>query len=426
MQGMLLNLRLQSAVLALACALPAAAQDSFYLRNGDRVVFYGDSITDQRLYTTFVETFVVTRFPERNISFVHSGWGGDRVGGGGGGPIDVRLQRDVLAYKPTVVTIMLGMNDGGFRAHDASLFEKYSAGFTHIVQQLRKELPEIRITAIRPSPFDEVTRGAIKGGGYNPVLVRYGDFVQLLAGKEKFDVADFNAPVVRMLEKAKAENSALAQKIIPDRVHPAASGHLIMASALLRAWNAPSLVSAVEIDAAAKTVTHATYADVSDFKAAEDLSWTQLDSALPMPMDLKDEATSLALRATDFVAALNRQQLKITGLAEGQWTLRIDGQEVANFSQRHWAEGVNLAMLPTPMAKQAAWVHALTLKHNDIHYARWRSVQTPLEQDKLETTAAAMQALDALEAEIVARQRATAKPVPHQFDIVRAGVSRSK
>ena len=49
-------------------ALPFAplflrASDGFYLRENDRVVFYGDSITDQRLYTTFTETFVVTRFP---------------------------------------------------------------------------------------------------------------------------------------------------------------------------------------------------------------------------------------------------------------------------------------------------------------------------------------------------------------------------
>ena len=35
----------------------------FYLKHGDRVVFYGDSITDQRLYTTIAETYVVTRYP---------------------------------------------------------------------------------------------------------------------------------------------------------------------------------------------------------------------------------------------------------------------------------------------------------------------------------------------------------------------------
>src|SRR6516162_6961650 len=101
------------AVLIALCALSltdAVAQEAFYLKNGDRVVFYGDSITDQRLYTTFVESYVVTRFPKLNVTFIHSGWGGDRVTGGGGGKIDLRLNRDVISYKPTVVTVMLGMN----------------------------------------------------------------------------------------------------------------------------------------------------------------------------------------------------------------------------------------------------------------------------------------------------------------------------
>src|SRR5438105_13569926 len=82
----------------------ANAQKPFYLKNNDRVVFYGDSITDQRLYTTFVETYAVTRFPNRKFTFIHSGWGGDRVTGGGGGDINTRLDRDVFTYKPTVIT----------------------------------------------------------------------------------------------------------------------------------------------------------------------------------------------------------------------------------------------------------------------------------------------------------------------------------
>jgi len=66
-------------VFALACVLAGSgpAQNGFYLHDGDRVLFYGDSITDQRLYTTFVETYAVTRFPGEHFTFVHSGWGSD-------------------------------------------------------------------------------------------------------------------------------------------------------------------------------------------------------------------------------------------------------------------------------------------------------------------------------------------------------------
>src|SRR5438128_3922088 len=95
--------------LCLAASVFAADKNDFYLRDGDRVVFYGDSITDQRQYTVYTELFAVTRFPTLDVNFTHSGWGGDRVSGGGGGPIDVRLKRDVFAYKPTVMTVMLGM-----------------------------------------------------------------------------------------------------------------------------------------------------------------------------------------------------------------------------------------------------------------------------------------------------------------------------
>src|SRR6266498_1860597 len=180
-------------------ALQTRAED-FALKDGDRVVFYGDSITDQRLYTTFAETYVVTRFPKLNVNFVHSGWGGDRVTGGGGGPIDLRLRRDVVAYKPTVMTIMLGMNDGSYRAFDEKIFDTYATGYQHIIDSVKEALPGSRITVIQPSPFDDVTQPPRFEGGYNAVLLRYSQFVKELAAREKLSVADLNSPVVAALE----------------------------------------------------------------------------------------------------------------------------------------------------------------------------------------------------------------------------------
>lgn len=398
-------------------ALGAYAQGDFFLKDGDRVVFYGDSITDQRLYTTFAETFVVTRFPERKIDFVHSGWGGDRVTGGGGGPIDVRLQRDVIAYRPTVVTIMLGMNDGRYRAFDEEIFRTYSNGYEKMVQVIQTAVPNARLTLIQPSPFDDVTREPTFSGGYNAVLVRYGQYLKELAQRSHTGLADLNTAVVAALEKAKATDAPTAQKIVPDRVHPGPSGHLLMAAELLKAWNAPAVVTAVEIDAAGKRVVRADNTAVEDLRSAGGLSWRQTDHALPMPVNLKDPVIELAVRSSDFVEALDRQPLKVTGLKGQRYALKIDGEEAGTFSGSELAGGVNLATLPTPMARQAAMVHALTLKHNNVHFMRWRQVQLPLEDDAVPQKFTVMGALDALELELINQQRAAAQPKPHRYEL---------
>ena len=407
--------------LALAAALLAAgvapAQPAFGLHEGDRVVFFGDSITDQRLYTTFTETYVVTRFPKMNLTMVHSGWGGDRVTGGGGGPVDVRLWRDVLPFNPTVVTIMLGMNDGSYKAFDQPTYDKFTTGFKYIVDTLKKQDPGVRITAIQPSPYDDVTRAPLFEGGYNAVLLRFSDFLKQLATDQKLGLADLNTSVVAALRKANAADPTNAAKLIPDRVHPGAAGHLLMAEALLKAWNAPALVSEVELDAKRKEAVVQRHAHITDV-AASGLAWTQLDDALPMPLDMRDPLVALAIHSSDFVEALNQQPLKVRGLAAGRYTLRIDGEAVGTFPAERLAQGINLAELPTPMARQAAEVHALTLRHNNIHATRWRQVQVPMEKDQTPHLARALEALDELEADVIREQRAAAMPKARRFELV--------
>jgi lysophospholipase L1-like esterase len=408
-------------VLLATTVLLRAQSKPFYIKEGDRVVFYGDSITDQRLYTTFTETYIVTRFPKMNVSFIHSGWGGDRVTGGGGGDIDQRLERDVFAYQPTVMTIMLGMNDGSYRVFDQEIFDKYTSGYEHIIDSVKQTLPGIRLTLIQPSPFDDVTQPPRFEGGYNKVLVRYGDYVKELADREVCRVADLNTGVVAALEKAKSIDPELAKKIIPDRVHPGPAGHLLMAGELLKAWNAPKLVTTVEIDAANRRIASTQGTKVSDLNADSAISWTQTDQALPMPVDLSDNVVALAMKSSDFMQALDQQLLKVTGLTSAGYKLAIDGSPVGDFTKEQLAEGVNLAAFSTPMLKQALDVHKLTLEHNNIHFARWRQVQVPLARYKSDRTQNAtkelLAALDEEEAGVVQKQRAAAQPVEHRYEL---------
>jgi lysophospholipase L1-like esterase len=408
------------------CAASAASIDAFYLHAGDTVVFYGDSITDQRLYTMLTEFYTVTRYPQRNIRFVHSGWGGDRVSGGGGGPIDVRLQRDVLAYHPTVMTIMLGMNDGRYVNHKPEDDEVYYAGFRHLVETVRQAEPNVRITAIEPSPFDDVTRPiTLQPNGYNAVLQKYGEWIQHFAGDAHLDVADLNQPVVAMLRKANAEDAATAQKILPDRVHPALAGHLVMAEQLLKAWKARPIVSQVTIDASAdKVVAETDFAKVTDLGLAP-LSWTETDEALPLPFaawlaDDKDHSIALAIKNSDITEALNQQPLRVAGLAAGRYQLKIDGGVVGTWSSNELAAGVNLATLDTPMSRQAVEVRDLTIRRIDVHQQRWRAFQVPLDKLNLENLDRSLKDLDALDAELATRQRSAAQPRPHSYQLVPA------
>jgi lysophospholipase L1-like esterase len=389
----------------------------FYLHPNDVVVFYGDSITDQRLYTTYVETFIVTRYPKLPVRFVHSGWGGDRVTGGGGGPIDNRLERDVLVYKPTVMTVMLGMNDGRYKSFDDETFRVFSDGYEHIVKRMRGAIPNLRITLIDPSPYDDVTRPPLFPGGYNAVLLKYGEYLRTLAERNQLDFADLNTRLTKALTRANVTDPANAQKIVPDRVHPNRSGHLLMAASLLEAWGATPTVTRVEIDAAAAQVKDAVNTTVSGLESKGSIRWTQKDEALPMPVPMSDPLMKLAVESSDFRENFNTETLRVTGLDAPNYTLTINGRGIGTFSRENLAAGVNMAEFDTPMMQQAAQVHDLTIRRADIHNFRWRQVQIPLQNMFPARAAAVDDNLDALDNDLAAIQRATAQPASCSYEL---------
>ncbi len=412
-------IRIAAVVFGFLMPVAARAQSAFSLQPGDRVVFYGDSITDQRLYTVYVETYVVTRFPRLAASFTHSGWGGDRVSGGGGGTIEVRLERDVIPYQPTVMTIMLGMNDGAYRAFDDEIFARFTQGYQHIIESVQKADPQVRFTLIEPSPFDDITRAPNFEGGYNAVLIRYGEWVKDYAQKIGATVADLNTPVVEVLKKANAIDPKLAQRIVPDRVHPGPEGHLIMAEAILKAWNAPALVAEVEINAKKKRVVKAANTEVKDLKRSSGvLTWNQTDRALPMPYDPANPLTALVMRCSDFVQAIDQEPLRVTGLKGERYELKIDDGTIGTFTTAQLAEGVNLAGLATPMMKQAMEVETLTEKHNTVHYGRWRMIQVPLAGITAPSLQRTLDDLNTLDGELVEEQRSAALPKTRKYELL--------
>ena len=126
-------------LLAMAVSLTFATQPTSALKDNDTWVMVGDSITAQRLHTNYIEAFFRARYPQLRLHFRNSGVGSNRTGNA-----LERFGYDVADWKPTIVSIELGMNDVG----DAKQATKEcAAGY---IDGMKKLADQIRAINARP------------------------------------------------------------------------------------------------------------------------------------------------------------------------------------------------------------------------------------------------------------------------------------
>ena len=85
---------------------PAPVPKGPALEKGDKLAICGDSITEQRMYSLIIETYLTACLPEMEITCRQYGWSGEQAGG-----FLNRMTDDVLRFKPTIATTCYGMND---------------------------------------------------------------------------------------------------------------------------------------------------------------------------------------------------------------------------------------------------------------------------------------------------------------------------
>ncbi len=413
---------------ALACGLTALlparseqpAPEAFFFRDGDRAMVLGDSITEQKQYSTLVESFVLSRFPGWNISFRNTGWSGDTMGLRARKGLDAGFDRDIKPLKPTAVTIDFGMNDaragdGGSKTYVASaktLAEKFAAIGT-------------RVAFITSSPEERYQDGQPAGSDYNLMLRKYSDALQAAAKEKGLLFVDQLAPMIEVIENGR-QGGMLSKvqggpRLIPDGVHPNWAGHLVMATAILKGLNAPSLVSSVEIDAKSGEAK-AVQAKVSDVKTGENISFTRLDDAMPWPVPAEAVLPAPIPGFTPF-DDLSRYLLRVTNLPVGKYAVSVDGKAFGTFSQEQLAGGVNLAQAAlSGLPEVKALLDAILVK-NELFYTRWRNVEVFEFPDWVpaEPIESARQArLIDMDAKILEADAALAslrKPKPHEWSI---------
>jgi lysophospholipase L1-like esterase len=425
-------------LVALELLAASALAGEFFIKDGDRVVFLGDSITEQRLYTTYIEAYALTRHPEWKLWFRNVGWGGDTswlrqrahpderqlfaadeasqqkivedsVGRG--------LKRDVLPLKPTVVTIKFGMNDHSYQKFREDIFKAYVRSQSELAKVL--EANGARVAFLTPQPIEDKRPDPDKDVR-NQSLRHFSDGLKEVAAKQGATFVDqFDPYMAIMLHERAADPAAIIGG--GDAVHPGPAGHTIMAWAILKGLGAPALVSRAEIDGAAGKVVAAEGCRLNNLKADQGtVAFDRSDDALPMPVDPPAEP---ALKLAPILQDLDRYELQVTGLPAGSYELSIDGEPAGKSSSEELAKGWNLATSAGPITKQAREVLTQVFNKNNLYFQRWRNIQlyefpgwaqSPEVESK---RAAELARLDAQIAQIEAQIDAVRQPKSHHFEL---------
>jgi len=344
----------------IAASLTANAAD-FFFKDGDKVVMMGDSITEQYLYSSYVEAWTLTRFPAWNITFVNVGISGDRSTGG-----NSRFKRDVLPNAPTAMTVDFGMNDGGYKAFDEAGYKTYMGGLKGIADQAKAA--NIRVAWCTPSPVEKAELGP-ELQGYNETLEKYSEGVKQTAatnGNALF--IDQLHPFISIIDKARAADPK--NRIGGgDVVHPGPAGQAIMASSILKGMSFPAVVASVEIDIPSGKVVQNLNCKIDgvNVDATGKVEFVQLDNSLPF---FPQEAKSI-LKWAPILEEMNDYRLKVTGLKTGQYEVRLAGTKVAEYSDVALHDGVNLAeaaLAEGPIADQVKVVLTAVKAKNDYYH----------------------------------------------------------
>lgn len=364
--------------LCLCMIFSAQAQTIQPFKQGDRVVFVGNSITDGGRYHAYIWLYYMTHYPNRRITCFNGGIGGDVIG-----QIADRFDYDVLSKKPTVVTLTWGMNDSGyfewFRKDAQDFMGKQLAATYATYAKLEdrlKSMPKIRTILIGGSPYDETTKVAPKYyfPGKNKQLAKIVEHQQQSAQNNHWGFVDFYHPMDAINKREQMRDTAFS--LTPnDRIHPENNGHLVMAYLFLKSQGlANNVVADVAVNAADKRIEKAVNSSISNVALANNgISFNYLAKSLPYPVDTLPRGwgshipQSDALKLVPFMKEFNQELLTVKNLKDGEYDLLIDGERMKSFTANQLSSGINLAEIPTtPQYQQAIQIRELNEERWDI------------------------------------------------------------
>jgi lysophospholipase L1-like esterase len=353
--------------LVLTLQAMSLAAEPFYLKDGQRVLFLGDSNTFAGHYIAYLDAYLYTRFPDKKFELLNLGLPSETVSGLSEPDhpyprpcLFDRLERVLEKTKPDVVVACYGMNDGIYHPFSEERFKKYQEGIERLIARVEKA--KAKIILMTPPPFEGL---AIKDKllpktadkfswmrpyeDYDGVLGRYADWLLTLRDKG-YMVIDLHGPINKHVNAVHTTDPKT--RLTGDGIHPGSTGHWLIAQQILQAWKAPAEVDRVEIDA---EKGKAARGQVSDLHIGRDDTRFTWLSRVPMPFDPTWDS-KLAQRE-HIGERFNRYRLSVKGTAGDRLELLAGEKHLGDFSHGQLADLDLLTMkdLSTNRKSAALW-----------------------------------------------------------------------
>ena len=236
----------------LALGVPAAGGDGasdHSLLLDRRVMVLGDSITQGGTYVSMLAFELLRAFPLQHVDIISIGLSSETTSGlterihpGARPCVLTRLDRALAEVNPELVIACYGMNDGIYLPLDPAREAAFHAGIQALVSRcLTANATVILLTppVFDPTPYGTNVSQDDTGPGYTKPYARYDDVLTAYASWETgltlphLVVVDLHREMAEFLARKRRDQPGFI--LASDGIHPGDLGHLVMASAILRA-----------------------------------------------------------------------------------------------------------------------------------------------------------------------------------------------
>ncbi len=315
------------------------APTTVQLKQGDKLAIIGDSITEQKMYSRMMETYLTVCTPELGITVRQYGWSGERASG-----FIKRLTNDCLRFDPDFATTCYGMNDHRYVPYTDEIGADYRANSLAIIRAFKAN--GVRMIHGSPGPVGKMpswvktATGTVEDLNLSLLTLRNSGIE--MAKQEKVGFADVFWPMFTggyFAQKKYGPDFMIAGK---DGVHPGWAGQVVMAYAFLKAMGLDGDIGTFTVDLKKDKATTSMGHDAVSGANGE---FTFKSSRYPYcatGAENVDSSVRGGMSVVPFNQDLNRLMLVAKGGTAKKYKVTW-GTETRSYTKEELAKGVNLA-----------------------------------------------------------------------------------